>query len=77
MVRTENFVVDAGGGNPGTQALGNHEVVDTPADVLLAGLEAVGPLGILDLVGIEHTPRVHEPGTQPIGKLSAFLIRET
>ena len=76
MVGTENLIVNAGGGNPPAQALGNYEVVDTPADVLLAGLEAVGPPGLLDLVGIERTPRVHEPGTQPIGKLSAFLIRE-
>ena len=43
VVGTEDFGVDFGGGDPILEGIGDEEVVQTPTDVLLAGVEAVGP----------------------------------
>ena len=77
MVGAEDFVMNTGGRYLVSEISGDHEIVNTPSDVLLTRLEAVRPPGILDLFGIQHTPRIHEAGPKPIGKLAALLIRET
>ena len=43
VVGTEDFGVYFGGGDPILEGIGDEEVVQTPTDVLLAGVEAVGP----------------------------------
>ena len=60
VVAAEDVGMDAGIGKAGTQALGDEEVVDAPAGILLACLEAVGPPRVGDLVGVEGAEGVEE-----------------
>ena len=60
VVGAEDVGVDFSVGNLGKQALGGDKVVDAPACIFLAGLEAVRPPGIGDLLWIECAERVDE-----------------
>jgi len=59
------------------QPLGGDEVVDAPSGVLLAGLEAVRPPGVGDLLGIQRAEGVDEAASQQVGEGLALLIRKT
>ena len=56
VVGAEDFGVDFGGGDFVLEGVGDEEVVETPSDVLLAGVEAVGPPGIFHLVRVLEPP---------------------
>lgn len=78
VVGTEDVGVDGGGGDAGAEAFGGEEVVDAPAYVLLAGVEAVGPPAEGLLLRVEGAEGVDEVvGVQESGELSAFFVGET
>ena len=58
------------------QTLGGDEVVDAPAGILLAGMEAVAPPGVGDLVGIERAEGVDESLGEELAEFLALLIGE-
>ena len=77
VVGAEDFVVDVGGENAVAEGVRDDEIVDAPPGVVRAGVEAVGPPGILHLVGMLETPGVDETGGQQIAELRPFLVRKT
>ena len=77
MVRPENLGVNLRPGETLAQAVGDDEIVDAPAGVLLAGLEAVGPPGIdVCLVRVEVTERVGETCVEQLLELGTLLVGE-
>ena len=56
VVGAEDFGMDFGGGDPVLEGVGDEEVVEAPSDILLAGVEAVGPPGIFHLVRVLEPP---------------------
>ena len=62
VVGAKDLGVDLGGADLVFEAVGDEEIVQTPADVLLAGVEAVRPPGIFHLVRVLKPPRIREAG---------------
>ena len=60
MVGAENVGVDYDILNLWLQTLGGDEIVDTPACILLTGLETVRPPGIRHLLRIKRAEGVYE-----------------
>ena len=78
MVAAEDVGVDSGCYEVVFDSLGTEPVVDTPAGVLFAGMEAVGPPGVdVCLLGIEVTEGVDETGRKEFGEFLPFFIGET
>ena len=77
VVGAGDFVVDGGGKDAVTEGGGDDEVVDAPPGVVRAGVEAVGPPGILHLAGMLKAPGVDEAGPEKVAELRAFLVRKT
>ena len=76
VVAAEDVGKDAGISNVRHQAVADDEIVDAPADVLLTGLEAIGPPGILNLVRIEGAEGVLEAAGQKTAEGVALLVGE-
>jgi len=77
VVAAVDFGVDAGSYEAVLQPGGAEPVVDAPAGVLLAGMEAVGPPGVdVGLVGVEVAEGVDEASLEQLGELRALLVGE-
>ena len=77
VVGAGDFVVDGGGEDAVAEGGGDDEVVDAPPGVVGAGVEAVGPPGVLDLAGVLEAPGVDEAGAEQGAELRALLVGET
>ena len=61
-----------------SNAIGDQEVVDAPAGVVLAGVEAVAPPAVsAGHVGMAIPKCIGKTRVQKLGKALAFLVRET
>ena len=61
VVRTEDLVIDGGVLNLRSQPVGDQEVVDTPAGVVLPGFEHIAPSGVsTHSIGIQMAEGVGE-----------------
>ena len=58
------------------QTVGNHEIVNTPAGILLTSLKAVGPPRISNLIGMEGTECILETTGEKCAELLTLLICE-
>ena len=76
MVAAEDVAVDLGIVETLTQTVGDDEVVDAPAHVLLTGLEAIRPPGVLHLLGVLIPERVRKAAGQQVAELLTLLIRK-
>jgi len=77
VVAAEDVGVDAGCYEVVFDALGAEPVVDTPAGVLFAGMEAVGPPGVdVGLEWMEMTECVDETGRKEFGEFLSLFIGE-
>ena len=56
------------------QPFGNKEVVDTPARVILSGLEAIRPPGVLYFGGMKMTEAIGKARTEKLLDLAPFLV---
>ena len=74
VVAAEDVGKDAGISNVRHQAVADDEIVDAPAYVLLTGLEAIGPPGILHLIRIEGAEGVLEAAGQKTAEGVALLV---
>ena len=75
MVGTQDVGMDLGTTELVVEGSGGDKIVDTPAGILLASLEAVGPPGVdAFLVGIEIAEGVGKAGSQQVGELGAFFV---
>ena len=72
MIRAEDVVVDKGPFHPAAfdQIARDEKIIDPPADVPLAGLEAIGPPGVLHGIRIKVPKSVHitavDDAVQPV-----------
>ena len=76
VVAAQDTGVDLRVGDLGHQTVGDHEIVDAPAGILLPGLEAVRPPRIFHPVRIERAEGVAEATGQQVGELLALLVGE-
>ena len=76
MVAAEDVAVDLGVVEALTQTVGDDEVVDAPAHVLLTGLETVRPPRILHLLRVLVTEAVRKAAGQQVAELLTLLIRK-
>ena len=76
MVGAEDIGMDSGIDQAFAQTIGNDEIVDAPAGILLAGLKTIRPPGILHLVGIFKAEGVGEAIGQQLAELGALLVGE-
>ena len=74
MVGAEDIGMDSGIDQAFAQTIGNDEIVDAPAGILLAGLKTIRPPGILHLVGIFKAEGVGEAIGQQLAELGALLV---
>lgn len=76
MVAAHDLGVDIGGENIIAKALRDYEIVKSPSGVILSCAEAVGPPGVLDLIGMKIAEAIGEACRQKLGHLAALLIGE-
>jgi len=77
MVAAKDVVKDLGRLQARGKTLRHKEVVDTPAHVLLSGMETIAPPTVaVGRVGIEVAERVDESAVEQRGHLCPFLVRE-
>ena len=76
MVATEYLSMNSGIVETLEQTIGDHEIVDTPAGILLAGLETVGPPGVFHLFRILIAEGICEATGQQVAELLTLLIGE-
>ena len=74
MIRAENFVVDGRSLDAVAPAVGDQEIVDAPADVLLARVEAIAPPRILHRVRVEMAERIGKARIQQLVEFSALFV---
>ena len=78
MVAAHDVGVYLGTDELGCKTLGTEPVVDAPAGILLAGMEAVAPPRIdVGGVGEEVAESVDETALEQVGELGTFLVGET
>ena len=77
MVGAKDIGQDFGVGDALLQAIAHHEVVDAPTRILLAGLKAIRPPRIGDLLRIFPSEGVGEACCQELRKLRPLLVRES
>ena len=68
--------MDGGRGEGGEETVGDEEIVDTPPDVLLSCLEAVGPPRERLFFGMQVTERVGKTILEQLAELLSFFIGE-
>jgi len=59
------------------EVFGNAEVVESPPDVPLAGIAAIGPPGVVAGAGFEQSKGVQEAGVEDAVEPGALLVGET
>ena len=74
VVGAEDVGMDRGIVEPFAQTIGDDEVIDAPASILLARLEAVRPPRILHLVGVLEAETVGKSRCEQLAELGAFLV---
>lgn len=76
MVAAEDVVVDAGILHGLLELLGDHEVVEPPADVFGPAACPHGPPGVLDFLGVDVPEGVDPSVLQELGEAIPFLLGE-
>ena len=74
MVAAQDLRMDEGILQTVTKTVGDDEIVYAPAGVLLTGLEAVRPPGVLHFIRILITERVGESAGQQMAELLTLLV---
>ena len=78
MVGPHDFGMDCSALESVAKTLGYAEIIDTPACILGAGLETVGPPGINACgIGIKIAEGIDKTSCQKSGKAVSFLVGKT
>ena len=78
MVGAEDFGINGRGGDLFSGAVGNKEIVDTPAGVPFAGFEHIAPPGVsTHSIGIQMAEGISEAGVQKLFEALTLFVGET